>query len=153
MSDEMALAIEAMKQDIGTLKADVSVLKTDVSVLKTDVSVLTTDVSVLKTDVSVLKTDVSVLKTDVSALRVTTTNIAVSQSRLVGQVNGLETRLDEKMSKGFGDVLSKLDSFAGEVKSSRDQRTLQDRSFNLLNDRLADHELRLTRLEPPKKKS
>ena len=128
MSDEMKQDIETMKRDIGTLK---------------------TDVSVLTADVSVLKTDVSVLKTDVSALRVTTRNIAVKVSRLEAQGSGLETRLDEKLSKGFGDVLSKLDSFAGEIKASRDERALHGQNFSYLNDRLINHERRLTQLEPP----
>jgi chromosome segregation ATPase len=165
MSDDMKRDIEMIKGDIGALKADVSVLKTDVGVLKTDVSVLKTDVSVLKTDVSVLKTDVSVLKTDVGvlktdvsvlkkdviSLRGTTTKMAVEISRIGGQMNGLATQAE--MSKGFDKMISTLVSFAGEVEVSRRERALQDQSFNSLNDRLVNHELRLNRLEAPGKKS
>jgi chromosome segregation ATPase len=125
MSDEMKRDIETLKQDVGTLRSDVAILRTDVSALKTDVSVL----------------------------RATTTNIAVAQARLEGQVTGLEIRLDEKLSKGFDHVLSKMDGFAGEVDSSRRQRTLQDEDIRSIHDQLVDHEVRLARIDRPEKKS
>jgi hypothetical protein len=105
----------------------------------------------MKHDIETMKRDIGTLKADVSALRASTTKIAVEASRIGVQINDLATHAE--VSKGFGDVMRSLDAFAGEAKASRDQRTLQDRSFNLLNEKLTDHELRLTRLEPRERKS
>lgn len=93
-----------------------------------------------------MKRNIEVLKQDVR-------NIVVAVSRVEGQMNGLEMRLRDDISKGFSDVLSKLDGFAGEALASRNQRALQDASFNLLNEHMHDHEARLVRLERQEKKS
>lgn len=105
----------------------------------------------LTTDVSGLKTDVSELRTDVAELRATTRRTAIEVARIGGQMQDFATRAE--MAKGFNDVLSKLDDFADEVKASRRERALQDKSFNSLNERLGDHELRLTRIELREKQS
>ena len=134
-----------MKIEIQAIKRDVAVIMTDAGILKADVGALKTDVGMLKSDVGALKTDVEILKTDVTALRATTTKTAIEVSRIDSHVNGLATR--EEIARGFNEVISKLDSFAGEIEGSRRERKLHGETFNSLNDRLVDHELRLYRLE------
>ena len=121
-------------------------MKQDIAILKQDVGTLRTDVSTLKQDVGTLRTDVSTLKTDMSSVR-------VAVSRVVGEMHDLKVSMRQDMSKGFERVLSKLESFAGEVDSSRRHRTLQDKDIRSIHDQLVDHEVRLARMERPEKKS
>ncbi|HXT01442.1 MAG TPA: hypothetical protein VN915_12250 [Elusimicrobiota bacterium] len=100
-----------------------------------------------------MKREIDKLKRDVGAVRKSTRNIAVNVSRLVGEMHDLNVSLRQDMSKGFERVLGRIDSFAGEVDSSRRQRSLQDKDISSIHAQLVDHEVRLARIERPERKS
>jgi hypothetical protein len=96
-------------------------------------------------EIHALKRDIEILQADMTALRATTTKTAIEVSRIDGQINGLAR--SEEITKGFSEVMRKLDAFSGEAETARRDRKLQGETFNSLNDRLVNHELRLYRLE------
>ena len=72
--------------------------------------------------------------------------------RIAVKVSGLElvlskTARSETVKSAFDAIQSKLDRFTKEILASRNQRTLQDKSFNDLKGILDKHELRLTHIE------
>lgn len=58
-------------------------------------------------------------------------------------------RLDEKLKKldVLDQIKSTMDALAGDLKSSRDERALSNKTFREQQATLTDHELRIFRLE------
>ena len=83
------------------------------------------------------------MKRDIEMLKESNRNIAKEIFKLQDRVQGL----DDKVTGGFREVLGKLETFSNEVDLSRRERTLQDASFKLLNEKLINHELRIVRVE------
>lgn len=98
-----------------------------------------------------MKQDVGMLKTHVAGLLKSSRATAMAVVRLEARMDRLEAKLTDSMTRGFKTVLDRFDDFAGEVQASRRERALQDQTFNTLNERLIDHELRVTRLERERK--
>lgn len=72
--------------------------------------------------------------------------------RIAVKVSGLESLMSEMarfetVKSAFDGIQARLDGFMKEILASRSQRTLQDKSFNDLNELVVKQELRLTRLE------
>jgi hypothetical protein len=59
------------------------------------------------------------MKRDIEALRENTRDVALAVIRLESRMSGFEERVRGDLSKGFGEVMNRLDSFAGEVALSR----------------------------------
>jgi hypothetical protein len=83
------------------------------------------------------------MKRDIEMLKESNRNIAKEIFKLQDRMDNL----GDQMARGFREVLGRFDIFAHEVDLSRRKRKLQDVSFNLLNEKLANHEARIVRVE------
>jgi archaellum component FlaC len=72
-------------------------------------------------------------------------SMAVAVSRLTERMESTATK--SEMQNGFDAINRRLDDFSADIKLSRHERALQDKSFNFLKTHLEDHEARLLRIE------
>lgn len=85
------------------------------------------------------------VKTTVRGIAITVAGHTETLSRMEKQLSKQGGTLD-RMEKG-------LEAFTAEIIASRHERTLMGKSFSDQQEMLSDHELRLTQLEPRKKRS
>ena len=135
--------LEQILQKISGIDSDVKDLKTDVTDLKSDVSELKTDVSGLKSNVSALKTDVSGLKSDVSELKTgyDTLNNTVTDMRL--HIENITDRNLAILAENHGYLVDRMQKT---IKSA-DRNILNEIKTNYLSEKVADLEIRITKLE------
>ncbi len=83
------------------------------------------------------------MKRDIESLKESNRNIAKEIFKLQDRMNSL----DDRMTRGFGELRTIIEKFTGEIDLFRRERKFQDVSFNSLNERLTNHELRIVRVE------
>jgi len=134
-----------MQREFAGLKTDVKKLDCAVQIIGADLKELRGTVEVLRADVKDLHGTVDALGADVKDLRGVVRNLAVK----VVQHDERFDRIDEKLKKleVLDQIKNTTDALAGELRASRAERALSDKSVRDQQTTLTDHELRLTRLE------
>ena len=96
-----------------------------------------------------MKADVERLKAETGNLRVTLRNVAHAVARMEGAIAELTDYMKHRVAtkRDLNAVITCIDDFSAEVKTSRNERVLWDKTYNELKERVDDHELRITRQE------
>ena len=90
------------------------------------------------------------MRQELNDLKRTVRVIAIAVAGHTETLSRVEKQLDKHT--GVLDVIVKrLETFTAEIIASRNERALMGKSFFDQQERLTDHELRLTRLEPRRK--
>jgi len=92
-----------------------------------------------------MRREIGELRRDMSDVKRTLRNVVAAIARHEEHF----VRINEKLKKldVLDQIKSTMDALAGEIKSSRDERALSDKTFRDQQTPLTDHELRLFRLE------
>jgi len=165
---DIKVEISGMKEDISGIKLEISGMKEDISDLKAGQQRLETDVSELKQGQRKLETDVSELKlgqqrleTDVSELKQGQQRLETDVSELKQGQQNLETmmlKMIEEMTFVKKVVINIENDLKPQVKTLFDaDQSRQYETSELKHicreqeEKLKDHELRISRLEKDKK--
>lgn len=63
----------------------------------------------------------------------------------------LERRMDDRMRQYRDEILTKMDGAMKELKTNREEQTIINEEIDQINDKLAEHDKRIKRLENPGK--
>jgi chromosome segregation ATPase len=141
---------EMMGKDISWMKVDISVIKEDISDLKNGQETMRKDISGMKEDISYLKNgqestrkEISELKTDVSELNQGQQHLETMMLRLIEEVTFVK-RVVVSMENDFKPQVRTL--FDADKVRQHDTTELKQ-ICREQEDRIEDHELRISRLE------
>jgi Ca2+-binding EF-hand superfamily protein len=68
-------------------------------------------------------------------------------ARIDIKLEAMERRIEDRARERHSEMLTKFDSWAGELDTARIDRTLTSSKVSKLSDKIADHEKRLKKLE------
>jgi hypothetical protein len=152
MSEDMRQEMNGVKTRLGGVETvlggvvtKLNVVEIKLGVIETRLGAVETKLDVVETKLGAVETKLDAVETRVAAVENTTRNIAVivaGHAEAFVRIEKQLTKLDE-----LDGLKKSLEVFTSEIIASRSARTLTDKSFSDHRTMLADHELRLTRIE------